>query len=134
MQKPSGKKQSGLLAVIFLAWYFPDSQPNLCYFCLISYKRRIVLWHHRSQMKQWYIVASSSGESIFADGVDEPRQNLMLRLSYLLAPMACIIYSHTSPYKYHDKNPIKADESFSFVLFSFQSKNPKQQDKGSKIH
>lgn len=85
-------------------------------------------------MKPWYIVVSSSGGSIFADGVDERRQNQMLRLAYLLAPMACIVHSHTSPYKYHDKNPIKADESFSFVLFSFQSKNPKQQGKGSKIH
>lgn len=84
-------------------------------------------------MKPWYIVASSSGESIVVDGVDEPRQNLTLRLSYLLAPMACILRSDASPYKRHDKNPIKADESFSFVLFSFQSRNPKQLDKGSKI-
>lgn len=85
-------------------------------------------------MKPWYIGVSSSGESIFVDGVDEPRQNLMLRLSYLLVRMPGIIHLHTSLYKYHDKNPIEADESFSFVLFGFQSKNPKKQDKGSKIH
>ena len=48
--------------------------------------------------------------------------------------VACIVHSHAGFYKYHCNNPSKTDGSFCFVLFSFQSKNPKQQDKGSKIH
>lgn len=85
-------------------------------------------------MTPWYIVASSSGESVLVGGVSEPGQNLMLRLSYLFPLMAYIVPSHTGPYKYHYKNPTTADQSFSFVLFTIQSKNPKQQGKGSKIH
>lgn len=126
-QEPSAKKQSGLLAVIFLPWYFSDSQSDHLLFLFLSHlipcRRWTVQWHHRTHMKLWYIVAISSGQSIFVERLDEPRQNLMLRLSYLLALVACI---STSLYIHHDKNPIKADESFSFVLFNFQSKNPKQ--------
>lgn len=39
-----------------------------------------------------------------------------------------------SPLKCHDKNPVTADDSFSFVLFGFQSKSPKHEKRGSKIH
>nr|XP_021145966.1 glutamate receptor 3 isoform X1 [Columba livia] len=48
--------------------------------------------------------------------------------------MAYIVHSHPGPYKYRDKSPVTANQSFSFVLFSIQSKNPKQQDKGFQIH
>lgn len=85
-------------------------------------------------MTPWYIVASCSGESVLVHGVCEPGQNLMLRLSYLFAMMAYIVHSHPGPYKYRDKSPVTANQSFSFVLFSIQSKNPKQQDKGFQIH
>ena len=88
MREQLDTKQSGLLAVTFLAWYFPDSQPNLCYFCVVSYRRQIVLWYHRSQMKLWYIVASSSGESICAYGVDGPRQQSDAETVLSLSPMA----------------------------------------------
>lgn len=69
-KKPPDNEQSGLLEVIFLARYFPDKQPKLCYFFLPRTEDEWNLWYHRSQMKPWYKIASSSGESIFADGVD----------------------------------------------------------------
>lgn len=69
-KEPPDNEQLGLLAVIFLACYFPDKHPKLCYFFLPHTEDEWYLWCHRSQMKPWYKVASSSGESIFADEVD----------------------------------------------------------------
>lgn len=93
VQEAADEERSGLLALRCLPWYFPDSRPHLRYVCLISRSRWIVLWRQRSRTRLWHVAASSSSESTSVHRVDDSRQNLVLRLSNLLAPVACIIHS-----------------------------------------
>lgn len=88
----------------------------------------MVLWYRRGQVKPWYIVVPSSGESAFADGVNEHRQNLVLRLSHLLALMACITHSHIGIAETLTntmvKIPLKLMTAFSLSCSVFKAKIP----------